>query len=86
MFRINNIMTILYDFDATAPAEPGLDLAARSCSLLNVDPQVLQRHPVMGVRAAFVSLIRDGLNDNPSSPPHSRHKRLATDPLFLFNA
>ena len=60
----------------------GFVLAVRSCSLLKVDPQVLQRHPVMGIRAAFASLIRDGLNDNPSSPPQSRHRRLATGPLF----
>jgi hypothetical protein len=63
-------------------ARDGLTLASRSCSLLKVDPQVLQRHPVIGVRAAFASLIRDGLNDNPSSPPHCKHKRLGRSPLF----
>ena len=72
------------DFEARGLAScTGLPLAARSCSLLKVDPQVLQRHPVMGVRAAFASLIRVGLNDNPSSPPHCRHRRLAKVPLFL---
>src|SRR6267142_2835668 len=64
----------------------GLAFASRSCSLLKVDPQVLQRHPVMGVRAAFASLIRVGLNDNPSSPPHCKHRRLAKGPLFLINS
>jgi hypothetical protein len=64
----------------------GLLLAARSCSLLKVDPQVLQRHPVMGVRAALASLIRVGLKDNPSSPPHCKQRRLAKGPLFLINS
>jgi hypothetical protein len=72
----------IQDFDAGAAAVAGFALANRSCSLLNVDPQVLQRHPVIGVRAAFASFIRDGLNDKPSSPPQSRHRRLATDPRF----
>jgi len=73
------------DFEARGLAScTGLPLAARSCSLLKVDPQVLQRHPVMGVRAAFESLIRVGLNDNPNSPPHCKHKRLAKSPLFYF--
>jgi hypothetical protein len=71
------------DLDANGrPAVAGFTLAARSCSLVNTDPHVLQRHPVMGMRAAFASLIRDGLNDNPSSPPQSRHIRLAKGPLF----
>jgi len=67
----------------TAAAWPGLTLAALSCSLLKTDPQVLQRHPVMGVRAALATPIRAGLNDKPSSPPQSRHKRLARIPRFL---
>ena len=79
MLRTINIQ----DLEATGAAvEAGLALAARSCSLLKIDPQVLQRHPVMGVRAALATLIRDGLNDNPSSPPQSRHRRLATGPRF----
>jgi hypothetical protein len=73
-------LTARQDFEATA--RDGLTLASRSCSLLKVDPHVLQRHPVIGVRAAFASLIRDGLNDNPSSPPHCKHKRLGRSPLF----
>lgn len=60
----------------------GLTLAARSCSLLKVDPQVLHRHPVIGVFAAFATLIREGLKDRPISPPHCRHKCLDTRPLF----
>ena len=74
----------IHDFDITGlEVGAGLALAERSCSLLKVDPQVLQRHPVIGMRAAFASLIRDGLNDNPNSPPQSRHRRFATGPLFL---
>jgi hypothetical protein len=69
--------------DLETSGRTGLTLASRSCSLLKVDPQVLHRHPVMGVRAALASLIRDGLNDNPSSPPHCRHKRLVRSPLYL---
>jgi hypothetical protein len=60
----------------------GLALAARSCSLLKVDPQVLHRHPVIGVRAAFAAFIRKGLKDKPSSPPHCKHKCLGKRPLF----
>jgi hypothetical protein len=78
--KILNSQTIQ---DLEASGRTGLTLASRSCSLLKVDPQVLHRHPVMGVRAAFASLIRDGLNDNPSSPPHCKHKRLVRSPLFL---
>jgi hypothetical protein len=59
-----------------------LTLAARSCSLLKVDPQVLQRHPVIGVLAALTTPIREGLNDRPISPPHCRHRCLDTRPLF----
>ncbi len=72
----------IQDFDTGVAAALGFALADRSCSLLNVDPQVLQRHPVMGVRTAFASFIREGLNVKPSSPPQSRHIRLATGPLF----
>ena len=79
MLRSSNIQ----DLDvAEAVVDPGFAFAMRSCSLLKVDPQVLHRHPVIGIRAALASLIRDGLNDSPSSPPQSRHKRLATGPLF----
>jgi hypothetical protein len=60
----------------------GLTLAARSCSLLKVAPQVLHRHPVIGVFAAFAAPIRDGLKDRPISLPHCRHKCLDTQPLF----
>jgi hypothetical protein len=60
----------------------GLTLAARSCSLLKVDPQVLQRHPVIGVRAAFATFIREGLKDKANSPPHCKHKCLGKRPLF----
>ena len=79
MLKSDNV----HDLDAKGDAAvAGFALAERSCSLVNIDPHVLQRHPVMGIRAAFASLIRDGLNDNPSSPPQSRHIRLATGPLF----
>jgi hypothetical protein len=77
--KILNSQTIQ---DLETSGRTGLTLASRSCSLLKVDPQVLHRHPVMGVRAALASLIRDGLNDNPSSPPHCRHKRLVRSPLL----
>jgi len=77
--KIHNSQTI-QDLETTC--RTGFTLASRSCSLLKVDPHVLQRHPVMGVRAALESLILDGLNDNPSSPPHCRHKRLAKIPLL----
>ncbi len=77
--KIHNSQTIQ---DLETSGRIGFTLASRSCSLLKVDPQVLHRHPVIGVRAAFASLIRDGLNDNPSSPPHCRHKRLAKIPLL----
>jgi len=77
--KILNSQTIQ---DLETSGRTGFTLASRSCSLLKVDPHVLHRHPVMGVRAAFASLIRDGLNDNPSSPPHCRHKRLAKIPLL----
>ena len=60
----------------------GLALAARSCSLLKVDPQVLHRHPVIGVFAALARLIREGLKDRPISPPHCKHRCLDTRPLF----
>ena len=60
----------------------GLALAARSCSLLKVDPQVLHRHPVIGVFTALARLIREGLKDRPISPPHCRHRCLDTRPLF----
>jgi hypothetical protein len=80
MFTTNNI----HDFGALVPGlGAGFALAERSCSLLKVDPQVLQRHPVIGMRATWASLIREGLNDNANSPPHSRHIRFATDPPFL---
>lgn len=59
-----------------------LILAARSCSVLKVAPQVLHRHPVIGVRAAFATFIREGLKDKASSPPHCKHKRLGKRPLF----
>src|SRR6266478_4463534 len=78
--KIHNSQTIQ---DLETSGRTGLTLASRSCSLLKVDPQVLHRHPVMGVRAALASFIRDGLNDNPSSPPHCRHKRLVKSPLYL---
>ena len=78
--KILNSQTIQ---DLATSGRTGFTLASRSCSLLKVDPQVLHRHPVMGVRAALESLIRDGLNDNPSSPPHCRHKRLVRSPLYL---
>src|SRR5712692_10944259 len=66
-----------------ARGRAGFTLAARSCSLLKVDPQVLQRHPVIGVRAAFATLIRDGLKDKPSSPPRCRHRCLGKLTSFL---
>ena len=75
--KIYNSQTIQ---DLETSGRTGLTLASRSCSLLKVDPQVLHRHPVMGVRTAFASFIRDGLNDNPSSPPHCKHKRLVKNP------
>jgi len=81
MLRVDNIQGL--DAEDGVVAE-GLVLAVRSCSLLKVEPQVLQRHPVMGVRAAFAVLIREGLNDKPNSPPQSRHNRFATCPLFAF--
>ncbi len=59
-----------------------MTLAARSCSLLKVDPQVLHRHPVIGVLTALTTPIREGLNDRPISPPHCRHRCLDTRPLF----
>ena len=77
--KILNSQTIQ---DLETSGRTGFTLASRSCSLLKVEPQVLHRHPVMGVRAAFASFIRDGLNDSPSSPPHCRHKRLAKIPLL----
>ena len=77
--KILNSQTIQ---DLETSGRTGFTLASRSCSLLKVDPHVLHRHPVMGVRAAFASFIRDGLNDSPSSPPHCRHKRLAKVPLL----
>jgi hypothetical protein len=83
MLRSSNIQ----DLDAAgAVVDPGFAFAMRSCSLLKVDPQVLHRHPVMGVRAAFAVLIREGLNDKPSSPPQSRHRRFATSPLFPISS
>jgi hypothetical protein len=60
----------------------GLTLALRSSSLVKVDPQVLHRHPVIGVRAAFALFIREGLKDRPSSPPHCKHKCWDKRPLF----
>jgi hypothetical protein len=81
MLRVDNIQGL--DAEDGVVAE-GLVLAVRSCSLLKVEPQVLQRHPVMGVRAAFAVLIREGLNDKPNSPPHSRHNRFATCPPFAI--
>ena len=60
----------------------GLTLPARSCSLVKVDPQVLHRHPVTGVRAAFAAFIPEGLKDKPSSPPHCKHICLGKRPLF----
>jgi hypothetical protein len=68
--------------ELAAAGRTGLTLAARSCWLLKVDPQVLHRHPVIGVRAAFVTFIREGLKDRPSSPPHCKHKCLGKRPLF----
>ena len=68
--------------ELAATGRVGLTLAVRSCSLLKVEPQVLHRHPVIGVRAAFATCIRDGLNDKPSSPPHCKHKCLGKRPLF----
>lgn len=59
----------------------GLILAVRSCSLLKVDPQVLHRHPVIGVRATFAICIRDGLKDKASSLPQCRHICLDRYPL-----
>jgi hypothetical protein len=81
MLRVDNIQGL--DAEDGVVAED-LVLAVRSCSLLKVEPQVLQRHPVMGVRAAFAVLIREGLNDKPNSPPQSRHNRFATCPLFAM--
>lgn len=47
-----------YSLDAAETVEvTSLAFAERSCSLVKVAPQVLQRHPVMGVRAAFETLI-----------------------------
>lgn len=60
-----------------------MTLAARNCSLLKVDPQVLHRHPVMGVRAAFAAFIREGLKDKPSSPPHCKHRCFGKRTSFL---
>lgn len=60
----------------------GLTLLARSCSVVKVDPQVLHRHPVIGVRAAFAAFMREGLKDKPSSPPHCKHRCLGKRPLF----
>jgi hypothetical protein len=45
--------------------------------VLNVAPQVLHRHSVIGVLATFATLIPDWLKDKTNSPPHRRHKRLA---------
>jgi hypothetical protein len=59
-----------------------LAFAARNCSLLKLDPHVLHRHPVIGVRAALTTLIRDGLKDKANSPPHCKHKCLGKRPLF----
>jgi len=68
--------------ELAAGGRMGLTLAARSCSLLKVDPQVLHRHPVIGVLAALATPIREGLKDRPISPPHCRHRCLDTRPLF----
>jgi hypothetical protein len=68
--------------ELAAVGTAGLALAARSCSLLKVHPQVLHRHPVIGVRAAFATFIREGLKDKASSPPHCKHKCLGKRPLF----
>ena len=68
--------------ELAAAGRMGLILAARNCSLLKVYPQVLHRHPVIGVRAAFATFIREGLKDKPSSPPHCKHKCLGKRPLF----
>ena len=65
-----------------AAGRTGLGLAARSCSLLKVAPHVLHRHPVIGVRAAFATFMREGLKDKASSPPHCKHKCLDKRPLF----
>jgi len=70
------------DHGLATVATAGLTLAARSCSLLKVDPHVLQRHPVIGVRTAFITFIREGLKDRASSPPHCKHKCLGKSPLF----
>jgi hypothetical protein len=40
-----------------------LILPARSSSVLKRAPQVLHRHAVIGVRAAFATFIREGLKD-----------------------
>ena len=60
----------------------GLTLAARSCSVLKVDPHVPHRHPVIAVRVASAAIIREGLKDKASSPPHWKHKRSNKRPLF----
>jgi len=70
------------DYELATTGTTGFTFAARSCSELKVDPQVLQRHPVMGVRAAFATFIRDGLKDKANSPPHCKHKCLGKRPLF----
>ena len=59
----------------------GLALAARSSSALKVDPQVAHRHPVIEVRAASPTVIREGLKDKASSPPHCKQKRSKKRPL-----
>jgi hypothetical protein len=71
--------------ELAAAGSMGLILPVRSCSLLKVDPQVLHRHPVIGVRAAFATFIREGLKDKASSPPHCKHKCLDKRPLFRVN-
>ena len=75
-------MALAEGHELAAAGRTGLTLAARSCSLLKVDPQVLHRHPVIGVRAALATFIREGLKDRPSSPPHCKHKCLGKRPLF----
>jgi hypothetical protein len=80
---VGQAMTRARGHELAAGGRTGLTLAARSCSLLKVAPQVLQRHPVIGVRAAFATCIREGLKDKASSPPHCKHKCLGKRPLFL---
>ena len=71
-----------YELATAGTAVLSLFFPARSSSELKIAPQVLQRHPVIDVRATLAALIREGLKDRPSSPPHCKHKRLGKCPLF----